>query len=114
MPGAVASWVALSQRFGKLPFGDLLAPAIDIAERGYLVPVVVAEKWMLAAQVADLVSQPGFAQTFLPHGPRAGASCSAPAPARGPWQEGGREAGLRHQVGHLRGQHHSRHHHRHR
>ena len=68
VPGAVASWVALSERFGKLPFADLLAPAIDIAERGYVVPVVLGEKWMLAAQVADLVSQPGFAQTFLPHG----------------------------------------------
>jgi len=68
VPGAVASWVALSERFGKLPFADLLAPAIDIAERGYIVPVVLGEKWMLAAQVSDLVSQPGFAQTFLPHG----------------------------------------------
>ena len=28
-PGAVAGWVALSERFGKLPFGDLLEPAID-------------------------------------------------------------------------------------
>jgi len=84
VPGAVASWVALSQRFGKLPFGDLLAPAIDIAERGYLVPVVVAEKWMLAAQVADLVSQPGFAQTFLPHGraPVVGELFRMPAAAR--------------------------------
>ncbi|MCU0924333.1 MAG: gamma-glutamyltransferase family protein, partial [Burkholderiaceae bacterium] len=84
VPGAVASWVALSQRFGKLPFADLLAPAIDIAERGYLVPVVIAEKWMLAAQVADLVSQPGFAQTFLPKGraPVVGELFRMPAAAR--------------------------------
>jgi gamma-glutamyltranspeptidase/glutathione hydrolase len=66
VPGAVASWVALSERFGKLPFADLLAPAIDIAERGYIVPTVVGEKWLLASKVAELVSQPGFAQTFLP------------------------------------------------
>ena len=84
VPGAVASWVALSQRFGKLPFVDLLAPAIDIAERGYLVPTVVAEKWMLAAQVTDLVSQPGFAQTFLPRGraPAVGELFRMPAAAR--------------------------------
>jgi len=84
VPGAVASWVALSERFGKLPFADLLAPAIDIAERGYLVPVVVAEKWMLAAKVAELVSQPGFAQTFLPRGraPTAGELFRMPAAAR--------------------------------
>ena len=68
VPGAVASWVALSERFGKLAFADLLAPAIDIAERGYAVPVVVQDKWRAASQVQALVSQPGFAETFLPRG----------------------------------------------
>jgi gamma-glutamyltranspeptidase / glutathione hydrolase len=84
VPGAVAAWVALSERFGKLPFADLLAPAIDIAERGYIVPVVVAQKWQLAAQVGELVSQPGFAQTFLPHGraPRVGELFRMPGAAR--------------------------------
>jgi gamma-glutamyltranspeptidase/glutathione hydrolase len=66
IPGAVASWVALSQRFGKLPFADLLEPAIDIAERGYLVPVIVRQKW--AAAAPELKSQPGWAQAFLPKG----------------------------------------------
>jgi gamma-glutamyltranspeptidase/glutathione hydrolase len=68
VPGAVAAWVALSKRFGKLPFADLMAPAAEIAERGYAVPVVVQQKWVLASQVADLVAAPGFAQTFLPKG----------------------------------------------
>jgi gamma-glutamyltranspeptidase/glutathione hydrolase len=36
VPGAVASWVAMSERFGKLPFADLMQSAIEIAERGYL------------------------------------------------------------------------------
>ncbi len=66
VPGAVRGWVALSERFGKLPFADLLAPAIDIAERGYLVPPVVQQKW--AAATPLLQSQPGFAQAFLPWG----------------------------------------------
>ena len=66
VPGAVASWVALSERFGKLPFADLMEPAIEIAERGYLVPVVVQQKW--AAATDELRSQPGFAQAFLPWG----------------------------------------------
>jgi len=84
VPGAVASWVALSERFGKLPFADLLAPAIDIAERGYIVSVVLGHKWQLASQVAELVSQPGFAQTFLPHGraPVVGELFRMPAAAR--------------------------------
>ncbi len=66
VPGAVSSWVAMSDRFGKLPFADLLAPAIDIAERGYLVPPIVAGKW--AAPVDELQGEPGFAQAFLPRG----------------------------------------------
>jgi gamma-glutamyltranspeptidase/glutathione hydrolase len=66
VPGAVAGWLELSRRFGKLAFGDLLAPAIDIAERGYAVPVVVHEKW--AAAVPDLKDFPGFAETFMPGG----------------------------------------------
>jgi gamma-glutamyltranspeptidase / glutathione hydrolase len=68
VPGAVSAWAALSKRFGKLPFEQLMAPAAEIAERGYAVPVVVQQKWTLAANVADLVSQPGFAQTFMPRG----------------------------------------------
>ena len=35
IPGAVSGWVALSQRFGKLPFADLFEPAIRYARDGY-------------------------------------------------------------------------------
>ncbi len=66
VPGAVSAWVALSERFGKLPFAELMEPAAEIAERGYLVPVVVQQKW--AAAVPELQSQPGFAQSFMPWG----------------------------------------------
>jgi gamma-glutamyltranspeptidase / glutathione hydrolase len=66
VPGAVASWVAMSQKFGKLPFADLMEPAIEIAERGYLMPVVVQQKW--AAATPELGLLPGFAQAFLPWG----------------------------------------------
>ena len=68
VPGAVAGWVALHERFGRLPFADLLAPAIDIAERGTAVPVIVQHKGRNAAALPELTSQPGFADTFLPHG----------------------------------------------
>ena len=66
VPGAVSAWMNLSERFGRLPFADLLEPAIDIAERGYLVTPVVAQKW--AAPVEELKGLPGFAQSFLPAG----------------------------------------------
>ncbi len=84
VPGAVASWKALSDRFGRLPFADLLAPAIAIAERGYAVPIVVQQKWEAAAGEADLVSQPGFREAFLPRGraPRVGERFAFPDAAR--------------------------------
>lgn len=83
VPGAVASWVALSERFGKLPFEDVLQPAIEIAERGYLLPVVVQQKW--AAATPELRNQPGFADHFLPWGraPHVGELFKFPAAAKG-------------------------------
>ncbi len=83
VPGAVASWVALSERFGKLPFADLLEPAIEIAERGYLLPVVVQQKWVAAT--TELGHMPGFAESFLPWGraPRVGELFQFKGAARG-------------------------------
>jgi gamma-glutamyltranspeptidase / glutathione hydrolase len=83
VPGAVASWVALSKRYGRLPFADLMEPAIEIAERGYLLPPVVQQKW--AAATPELHNQPGFSQSFLPWGraPRVGELFSFKAAANG-------------------------------
>jgi len=70
VPGAVAGWMAMSERFGKLPFADLMQPAIDVAERGYLVPTVVQQKW--AAATPELsnhaVSSGSWSNCFLPWG----------------------------------------------
>ncbi len=83
VPGAVSSWVTLSKRFGKLPFADLMEPAIDMAERGYLLSPVVQQKW--AAATEELQSQPGFASAFLPWGraPRVGELFQFKAAAKG-------------------------------
>ncbi len=83
VPGAVSSWVAMSERFGKLPFADLLEPAIDIAERGYLVTPVVQQKW--AAATPELQALPGFAEAFLSAGraPNVGELFQFKAAARG-------------------------------
>ncbi len=82
VPGAVAGWAALSARFGGLPFGDLLQPAIELAERGYGVGVVTADKW--ARAVPRLRDQPGFRETFMPRGraPTPGERFVMPAAAR--------------------------------
>ena len=83
VPGAVSSWVVMSERFGKLPFADLMQPAIEIAERGYLLPPVVQQKW--AAATPELQSLPGFAEAFLPWGraPEVGELFRFQAAARG-------------------------------
>lgn len=66
VPGAVSAWVDLSERFGKLPFADLFAPAIEYAENGFHVSPVIAELWRRGA--AELKNQPGFAASFMPDG----------------------------------------------
>ena len=66
VPGAIAGWGALQEKFGKLSFADILAPAIDIAARGHAIAPIVAHKW--AAGIPDLKDQPGFAQMFMPKG----------------------------------------------
>jgi gamma-glutamyltranspeptidase / glutathione hydrolase len=82
VPGAVGAWVALSERFGSVPFADLLAPAIETAERGYAVPIIVQQKWAAAAPL--LGAMPGWAEAFLPHGraPEVGERFAFPAAAR--------------------------------
>jgi gamma-glutamyltranspeptidase / glutathione hydrolase len=66
IPGAVAGWAAMHAKLGKLPFEQLLQPAIEIAERGYGVAPVTQKKW--SAQTDILRNQPGFAEAFLPKG----------------------------------------------
>ncbi|MEN9886345.1 MAG: hypothetical protein RL758_923 [Pseudomonadota bacterium] len=82
VPGVVSAWAALSERYGKLPFEALMQPAIEAAERGYALPPVVQGKW--AAAVAELHSQPGFAQSFMPKGraPQVGELFQFPGAAR--------------------------------
>jgi len=82
VPGAVSGWTALHQRFGQLPFSDLLAPAIRYASEGFHVTPFVARSW--AAETQDLRSFPDFAQAFLPSGrpPDPGDLFRVPAIAR--------------------------------
>lgn len=72
VPGAVSGWVALSDKFGVLPFADLFEPAIRYAENGFLVTPKIANLWARGAE--QLSEYPGFAETFLPtgHPPKAG------------------------------------------
>jgi len=49
VPGAVAGWQALRDRFGTMPFNELLAPAIRYAFEGYPVTEWIGATWKLSA-----------------------------------------------------------------
>ena len=66
VPGCVAAWRMMSERFGKLPFEKLFERAIDYGRNGFLVSPTIASQW--AKQVPELKVQPGFAEAFMPGG----------------------------------------------
>ena len=72
VPGCVAAWVDLHAKFGKLPFERLFEQAVRYGRDGFLVSPTIAGQW--DKQVAELKSQPGFGDAFLPNGraPRPG------------------------------------------
>lgn len=45
VPGAPSAWIALSRKYGKLPFGKLFEPAIRYAREGFAVSPVIADLW---------------------------------------------------------------------
>jgi len=51
VPGAVAGWNALHERFGKAPWKDLFQPAIFYADKGYPVPELISAFWAEAPQI---------------------------------------------------------------
>ncbi|MDO5735076.1 MAG: gamma-glutamyltransferase family protein [Propionibacteriaceae bacterium] len=72
VPGAVRAWADLHDRFGQLPFADVLEPAIALAADGFAVSGVVAWGWHRGvAAAASRHAEPstaGFAPLFAPEG----------------------------------------------
>ena len=64
VPGAVSAWVALSERYGALPFSALFERAIEYAEDGFQVGPKTAAYWRLAEHT--YAEYPDFAAHFLP------------------------------------------------
>lgn len=58
VPGAVAGWCDLLERFGRLPRRTVLAPAIQCALRGFPVSEVIADSW--ARSVLKLLRSPDW------------------------------------------------------
>jgi gamma-glutamyltranspeptidase/glutathione hydrolase len=78
VPGAVAAWHTLSERFGNLPFADLFEPAIRYARDGFPVSPITARAWARAEE--RFAGNAEFADVFLPQGraPRAGERFASP------------------------------------
>jgi gamma-glutamyltranspeptidase/glutathione hydrolase len=66
VPGAVAGWNALHQKFGRLPWRDLFQSAIFYADHGYPIAEIIQAYWADAADAFahDLEGQ----RVFLPNG----------------------------------------------
>lgn len=66
VPGAVAGWQAMRDRFGTLPFSRILAPAIRYATDGFPVTELIAADWRNS--VSKLSGQAHAKQLYLPDG----------------------------------------------
>ena len=64
VPGAVAGWSLLVERFGRTPLARVLESAIAIAEHGFPVAEITSEEWH--NQASFLRADPEAARTFLP------------------------------------------------
>lgn len=69
VPGALAGWQALLKRHGTLSLGQVLQPAIRLAEQGFPVSPRIAEFWETAEE--KLAEHETSRQTFLLEGTRA-------------------------------------------
>ncbi len=63
VPGAVAGWFKLHERYGKLPMSRILEPAIFYAENGFPVSEIIAGQWSGAA--GKLRRNPAAMETYL-------------------------------------------------
>jgi gamma-glutamyltranspeptidase/glutathione hydrolase len=66
VPGAVAGWNALHERFGHLPWKDLFQSAIFYAEQGYPVPEIIHGFWDDAVEA--FANDKEGQRVYLPHG----------------------------------------------
>ena len=72
VPGAVAGWFKLHERYGRLEMSRLLAPAIEYAEKGFPVSEIIAGQWRNSE--ARLRLNEAAVKTYLTggHAPRYG------------------------------------------
>jgi gamma-glutamyltranspeptidase / glutathione hydrolase len=66
VPGTVATWQRALRRYGTRPLGKVLAPAIRVAERGFVVDQTFHDQ--TASNAARFAAFPATAELFLPGG----------------------------------------------
>jgi len=66
VPGAVDGWSKLHDRFGRMSWKDLFAPAIFYAENGFAVQQMISMDWQNAAR-EKLKNDPESRRVFLIH-----------------------------------------------
>ena len=66
VPGCVDGWAKLHQKFGKLPWKDLFAPAIYYAKNGFPVTEIIHETWH--AEAAKLAADQNGRRVYLKNG----------------------------------------------
>ena len=66
VPGALAGWCHALEQYGTWPLVDVLAPAIRLAEDGFITTPYLAD--CIADFQADLSNDKGLASLFLPDG----------------------------------------------
>jgi len=66
VPGNLAAWTILHSRWGKLPFADVIDPAIRLAERGFVVTHYL--EGAIGEAASDLARDPVIAALLLPDG----------------------------------------------
>jgi gamma-glutamyltranspeptidase / glutathione hydrolase len=72
VPGALAGWDALLKKYGTITLAQAVQPAIEYAEKGFIVTPVISGDW--AGQQRILTADEGARATFLVNGqtPKAG------------------------------------------
>jgi gamma-glutamyltranspeptidase len=65
VPGCVAAWGMLLERFGTKSLGELLTPAIHYAEKGFPITPLISK---VIAQMAPVIDDQEWRRIFLPQG----------------------------------------------
>ncbi|RIA95126.1 gamma-glutamyltranspeptidase [Glomus cerebriforme] len=84
IPGAAAGWIDCIEWFGssKLSFGEILKPAIELAENGYPVSEISAWQWKCGEEILQTASPNGGDMLIDGRAPNAGEIMHMPNLAR--------------------------------